>query len=160
VTILALDRATNYHEPSRIDLELPTEVVDYYRVFPKPSVTTELVEDIALNGIKQPIRIYTNGSKGVLRDGHHRLVIAQQLGLSMLPVHLVPNWLEKTYVDYDLPELEPMVSNWLEERVDFTHQTHRTKRLELNKRLTQVSCSCGANWREVSREFVMGGPRI
>ena len=77
-------------------------------------------------------------------------------------MHVVPNWLQKVYFGYDLPDLEPLVKGWLADNLDFSHQGHTTKRAELNHRLTQVYCSCGAKWREHSREpweHVLGMPR-
>jgi hypothetical protein len=151
-----------YRAPARVDIELPTEVVDYYRVFPAPLVTNEFVDDIVVNGIENPIRIYTNGTKAVLRDGHHRLVAAQILGMDKMPVHIVPDWLQQTYVDYELPELEPRLTGWLKSHLDFTHQGHQAKRAEINKMVTKVYCSCGADWRETPDEqweFIMGGPK-
>ncbi len=145
---LEAKRVTNYFEPPRIDIELPTEIVDYYRVFPQPPISDELVKDIAAHGITNPLRIYTNGGQGVLRDGHHRLGVALQLGLDTMPVHLVPNWLGKTYFEYKLPRLEPLVEEWLRGNLDFAHEGHQNKRVDLNKRLTEVHCCCGARWRE------------
>lgn len=155
-------RVLSYFERPRIDLQLLTSLVDYYRVFDDPPVSEELVADIEAHGIREPLRIYTNGVTGVLRDGHHRLVAARRLELTSVPVHIVPNWLQRLYDGYPLPPLEPVVSTWLADNLDFTHRSHLQKRVECNKRLTQVVCSCGAHWREMSTEpweRVLGAPR-
>lgn len=159
--MLALDRVMNFEVAARVDLDLPVAIVDYYRVFPDPPVTKEFVADIQ-RGIKNPLRIYTNGNKGVLRDGHHRLVGAKQLGIENLPVHIVPNWLERTYDDYELPEVEHYLAGWLLDNIDFIHTNHKTRRTEVNKRLSTVYCECGAQWRESRQEpwqHVMGAPK-
>lgn len=150
-----------YRAPARVDIGLPTGVVDYYRVFPNPDITDDFHADITSNGIKNPIRIYTNGTHAVLRDGHHRLVAAHKVGLKTMPVHIVPDWLQHTYADYNLPELEPLLANWLRDNLDFAHQGHQAKRAEVNKMVTQVFCSCGATWRETPDEQwerCLGGP--
>lgn len=152
----------SYFERPRIDLHLMPELVDYYRVFGDPPVTDAFVADIERNGILEPLRIYTNGTTGVLRDGHHRLVAARRLGLSSVPVHIVPNWLQRLYDGFPLPELDPVVSTWLADNLDFTHQSHFQKRIQCNRRLSQVRCSCGAHWRELDVEpweHVLGAPR-
>lgn len=159
---LVVDRVKLYHAPARVDIELPTAVVDGYRVFDDPLVSEEFVEDIRANGIQNPIRIYTNGVKGVLRDGHHRLVVARRLGLKKMPVHVVPDWLQQTYPDYELPELDPRLIGWLRNNLDFTHRGHQAKRAQVNRCVTIVRCSCGADWREAPDEQwerIMGGSK-
>lgn len=159
---VVIENASNYTAPARVDLQLPVDVVDYYRVFPNPSVSDSLTADIAANGIKNPLRIYTNGKQGVLRDGHHRLVVAKQLEMVTMDVHIVPNWLERTYIDYDLPPVEPILAEWLRDNLDFTHQGHQQRRTELNRRVTEAFCDCGAYWRENVREpweHIMGAPK-
>lgn len=47
-----------------------------------PEYYNELRDDISKNGIKTPIAI----KKGMLIDGHHRAVIAQELDLPKIPV--------------------------------------------------------------------------
>jgi ParB-like chromosome segregation protein Spo0J len=42
----------------------------------------ELCEDVRLNGINKPLRVVN----GVLVDGHHRAIIAKELGLTCVPV--------------------------------------------------------------------------
>jgi hypothetical protein len=159
---VVIEEVMNYTSPARIDLQLPVDVVDYYRVFPEPPVTEIFKQEIGEVGIQQPLRIYVNGRKGVLRDGHHRLKVAKDLGLDLLPVHVVPNWLERTYVDYELPDLEEHLTSWLADNLDFTHTGHKIRRTEANKRVTQAYCECGAHWRETKHEpweHILGGPK-
>lgn len=148
-----LTRVLSYFERPRVDLQMAVGLLDYYRVFDDPPVNALLVADVERNGICEPLRLYTNGITGVLRDGHHRLVVARQLGLRTVPVHIVPNWLQRLYDGYPLPPLEPVVSTWLADNVDFTHRSHIQHRVVCNKRLTQVLCSCGAHWREMSSQW-------
>lgn len=141
-------RAFGYQEPPRVDLELPVDVVEYYRVFPHPPISDELREDFEINGITEPIRIYTDGQRGVLRDGRHRLRWAQQARIPTLTAQIVPNFLGKVYQDYTLPLLEGTLSSWLTENLDYSHTDHRMLRVSVDKRITKVSCSCGQDWKE------------
>ena len=72
----ALDFPTDdeggYYTIGQLDPELSFNM-DHYN---------NLKEDIAKNGMKQPIEI----RKGQIDDGHHRAVIAKELGLSSIPV--------------------------------------------------------------------------
>ena len=107
-----ITRPVRHEEDWHIDLELPTETVEYYRVFPDPKeISQELADDIAANGIQRPVRIYTNGTRGVLRDGHHRLAIAKSQGITRMSAQIVANLLNP-YTE-DLPALEPAVKGWL-----------------------------------------------
>lgn len=45
--------------------------------------TDRLAEDVAVNGIREPILL---GNDGRVWDGHHRLAVAVRLGLSEVPV--------------------------------------------------------------------------
>jgi hypothetical protein len=158
----AVHQGLGYREPPRVDLELPVGVVDYYRVFPSPEVTDELREDIRANGVRDPIRIYTDGRRGVLRDGAHRLRIAYQLGIPTLATQIVPNFLGKVYDDYTVPVLEGVLTDWLAENLDYGHAEHRTIRWSVDKYVTKVSCSCGQAWTESPYEpweLVLGAHR-
>lgn len=148
--LVDITRVLSYTEPPRVDLHLPVLTVEYYRLFPEPPVPSDLFADIRANGIRSPLRIYTNGVKAVLRDGHHRLYVARALGFDTVPVHVIPNWLEKVYVGYGLPDLEDRLATWLNEHMDyFCHEDHIQKRKTCNVRMTAVTCSCGATWREM-----------
>lgn len=139
-----------YQETPRIDLKIPVEVMEYYRVFPQPTVTDDFVADVG-HGIREPLRIITDGDRAVLRDGHHRLAAMRKLRKTIsVPVHVVPNWLGNLYVDeYAPPGVEPVLARWLNENEDkFAHVEHTQELLEENTRLRHVGCSCGADWRE------------
>lgn len=48
----------------------------------------DLKAEIAEQGIKYPVDLYTRGDLAKLEDGHHRLEIAEQLGLDKIPVRV------------------------------------------------------------------------
>lgn len=52
-----------------------------------PEELRALHQDIATNGIKEPVLI---GNDGRLWDGHHRLRIAVRLGIGYVPVQIIP----------------------------------------------------------------------
>jgi len=139
-----------YQETPRIDLKIPPDVLEYYRVFSSPAITEAFVDDVR-GGIREPLRIITDGDRAVLRDGHHRLAAIRKLKMSIaLPVHVVPNWLGNLYVGVNEPPgVEPVLARWLNENEDvFTHVDHTQELLAENARLRHVGCSCGADWRE------------
>jgi len=45
--------------------------------------TDRLAEDVAVNGIREPILL---GNDGRVWDGHHRLAVAVRLGIDSVPV--------------------------------------------------------------------------
>lgn len=141
-------RVVRYHDRPRVDLQLPLSVADHYRVFEEPDAPDSLQESVQDIGIRIPLRIYTNGARAVLRDGHHRLVVARRLGLETVPVQVVPNWLDRLYDAYELPEIEPLLAGWLEANPLFGHDGHDMVRTESNVRISSTVCSCGATWRE------------
>lgn len=138
-----------YQETPRIDIKLPVEIMEYYRVFPQPAITDEFVENIR-HGIREPLRIITDGTRAVLRDGHHRLAAQRREGIiTALPVHVVPNWLGNLYVgEFEPPDLESALGRWLDRNEAFTHTDHTQDEVTRNDRLRLVDCSCGATWRE------------
>ena len=62
----------SYYTIGQLDPELSFDMDHYNR----------LRDDIAKNGMQQPIEI----RKGQVENGHHRAVIAKELGLSRIPV--------------------------------------------------------------------------
>lgn len=148
-----------YQETPRIDLKVPVEVMEYYRVFPQPVVDDALVADIVTNGIREPLRIITDGTRAVLRDGHHRLAAMRKKDITTsLPVHVVPNWLGNLYVDeFTPPDVEPVLGRWLANNEAFTHTGHNQISLATNERLRHVRCLCGANWRESTNTMLQKG---
>lgn len=73
----ALDFPTDdeggYYTVGQLDPELSFDDVEHYNT---------LKEDILQNGIQEPIPV----RKGKLADGHHRAVIAKELGIPRIPV--------------------------------------------------------------------------
>jgi hypothetical protein len=53
-----------------------------------PSVE-RLSQEIAKNGIRQPVSLVTDGTHAYMDSGHHRTVAAQQLGMDKVPVRVV-----------------------------------------------------------------------
>lgn len=141
-------RVLRYDDNPRVDLEMPVEIAEYYRVFEEPDVPDVLRESVARDGIISPLSIFTNGVKAVLRDGHHRLALARDTGMTTVPVQVIPNWLDRLYDTYRLPEVESVLRGWTEANPEFGHTGHETERTPCNLRLEQVVCSCGATWRE------------
>lgn len=131
-----------------VDLELPIAVAEYYRVFAEPAVPNALRDNVAEHGILTPLQIYTDGIHAVLRDGHHRLAIARELGLITVPISVHPNWLDRLYDEFTLPTLEPLLQEWLGSNPDFGHGEHRVRRADRNIRMIEAVCSCGTTWRE------------
>jgi len=64
----------------KLETRLPLELIE---------INDELLEEIRLNGIKEPIeiRVREDGSK-IVWDGLHRLAIAVKLNLECVPVLL------------------------------------------------------------------------
>jgi len=146
---IEITRVVRFEQISRVDLELPTGVVDSYRVWKEPPVPQELLDDITAVGIREPLRLFTDGVHAVLRDGHHRLVVAKQLGLATLPVHVMPNHLGGVYDDVTLTPIDELLARWLEaNEFDFNHSSHTYHKAPMSPRAIQVACSCGASWWE------------
>lgn len=108
---------------------LPIDVVHHYREFDRPyDANTRMVQRvIADQGIRQPLKISTDGTHAMLIEGNHRLHAARQLGMTHLPVQV---FLEKpgevmgkkhpdmlaTHPDYHDPApLEPVLSDWIKD---------------------------------------------
>lgn len=80
------------------DVHLPTDEVWQYRQFNPGWGPAGVGDDgwskgkvkkhIAKNGIQDPITVSTNGTHGLVEDGHHRLAIAKELGMSHVPVNI------------------------------------------------------------------------
>jgi len=66
----------------KLETRLPLELVE---------ISNELLEDIRLNGIKEPIEIRRRGDGSqIVWDGLHRLAIAVLLNLECVPVIVLP----------------------------------------------------------------------
>jgi hypothetical protein len=72
-------------------LMLPTDIAHHYREYDRPvddENTRMLTRVIADQGIRQPLKISTDGTHAVLHEGNHRVNVARQLGISHVPVQV------------------------------------------------------------------------
>lgn len=72
-------------------LMLPTDIARHYREHDRPvddENTRMLTRVIADQGIRQPLRISTDGTHAILHEGNHRVTVARQLGMSHVPVQV------------------------------------------------------------------------
>lgn len=100
-------------------LMLPTDIAHHYREYDRPDDenTQMLKRVIADQGIRQPLKISTDGTHAVMIEGNHRLNVARQLGMSHVPVQV---FMEKpgevmTNESYSKPvPLEPVLGNWID----------------------------------------------
>ncbi len=107
-------------------LMLPTEVAHHYREYDRPrDENTRMLERvIGDQGIRQPLRISTDGSHAMLIEGNHRINVAHRLGISHVPVQV---YLEKpgevmTNSEGSRPvPLEPVLGDWI------TQNSHRLR---------------------------------
>jgi ParB-like chromosome segregation protein Spo0J len=67
----------SYYTVGSLDPELSFDMEHY----------NTLKEDIVKNGIKEPIVVDSMGNHKVVLDGHHRAVIAKELGMPNIPVN-------------------------------------------------------------------------
>lgn len=99
-------------------LMLPTDIAHHYREYDRPDDenTQMLKRVIADQGIRQPLKISTDGTHAVMIEGNHRLNVARQLGMSHVPVQV---FMEKpgevmTNESYSKPvPLEPVLGDWI-----------------------------------------------
>lgn len=96
-------------------MELETSILKKYREFDRkkeptpsffliaPTNYDELLNDIKLNGIKEPLEIWVHENKALIVEGNHRLSIAIDLNISSLPVKVKfisgKNREEKEYIE-------------------------------------------------------------
>lgn len=99
-------------------LMLPTDIAHHYREFDRPDDenTQMLKRVIADQGIRQPLKISTDGTHALMIEGNHRLNVARQLGISHVPVRV---FVEKpgevmANESYSKPvPLEPHLGEWI-----------------------------------------------
>lgn len=154
--------ATYAYHPADIvaDLTLPIDAVAHYathRPGPLRGNFAPLEFSIRNDGVQQPLRIATDGVWAVLIDGHHRLRIAQELGVKKLPVQVVPDNMRRMSYKYGRAALEPILAEWIPENL-WAHTTHEVIRRIVGSRSAaggipastylRCDCSCGANWKE------------
>lgn len=68
-------------------LMLPIGAAHHYREYDRP-YDDVLGQVIADQGIRQPLRISTDGTHATMHEGNHRLEIAKRLGLTHVPVQV------------------------------------------------------------------------
>lgn len=148
-----------YHPANdKADLKLATDVVARYAAMPTPNRANPTVEaDIAANGVLSPLLIRTNGTQGLLVDGHGRVAIAQKLGIKKLPVQVVPDNFRRTRHHGGFPSLDQVIADWVTDNL-WAHEGHEVVRhlvgggpgsIKANK-YAKCTCSCGAHWKEES----------
>jgi hypothetical protein len=140
-----------YTEPIHHQRTLEIELVDHYRCWPKAQISQSLYEDVGENGITQPLVIYSNGSHGLLGEGNHRLAVAAGLGMTQVPVVVVPDRLvlPKGMGPEHLRTLEPEVAAMTAaaaRRHWASMQTHALSTLTIGTTV-HVFCACGAYWK-------------
>ncbi len=100
-------------------LMLPTDVAHHYREYDRPvddENTQMLRRVIADQGIRQPLRISTDGTHAMLIEGNHRINVARSLGMSHVPVqvHLEkPGEVMTNSTDSKPVPLEPVLGDWV-----------------------------------------------
>lgn len=147
-----------YHPGSdTADLELPTSAVTYYQVQPgmvgRRPINADMQASIAAEGVLSPVKIYTDGILAVLKDGHHRLKVAQSQGIATMPVQVIPDNLLR--MSNHKVALEPLLADWVEGNL-WVHEGHEVIRRIIGKRQGGImsnaylwcECSCNATWKE------------
>ena len=77
----------NPPEHLRPHLMLPIGSAHHYREYDRP-YDDVLGQVIADQGIRQPLRISTDGTHATMHEGNHRLEVAKRLGLTHVPVQV------------------------------------------------------------------------
>ena len=93
----------------RTELLVPHEQISYYRL-------TELLPDIARNGINIPIAVTEYQGKYIILDGHHRWHIAKLLKLPYVPVAIF-DYFHEDLVVLDYKTREPLNKKQLLEKI-------------------------------------------
>jgi hypothetical protein len=152
-----------YHPSSdfKADLKVDTDIISKYEVGPLPhsrAIDPNLEQDIKINGIKRPLKIYTNGLVATLGDGNQRIRIARKLGIKKVPVQIVPDNFRRSATRSlgGHPRLAPVLVEWVEKNL-WAHEEHRVTRHVIGggvggsikaNRFARCKCSCGAYWKE------------
>lgn len=102
-------------------LMLPTDIAHHYREYDRPvddENTQMLKRVIGDQGIRQPLKISTDGTHAILHEGNHRVNVARQLGMSHVPVqvHLEKPGEVMTNSEGSRPvPLEPVLGDWVQQ---------------------------------------------
>ena len=101
-------------ESLRPHLMLPTEVAHHYREYDRPydDVLGRVIGD---QGIRQPLRISTDGTHATLHEGNHRLEVARRMGISHVPVQVTLEKPGEVINNGGRPPvpLEPHLGDWV-----------------------------------------------
>jgi hypothetical protein len=139
-----------YHDPGHRRRYVHLDWVDYYRCWPRAQVTDAFVDDVGVNGIQQPLVIYSNGSHGLLGEGNHRIAAARRLGLERIPIVIVPDrlTLPEGMGQEHLRRLDPRTAAALA-GVAQLHWRSNRHAISTNSVGTTVHvfCRCGAQWK-------------
>lgn len=156
-------RTWGYHDPDQDPSWLPVDLVDYYRCWPAADPPEALVDNIRVNGVASPLIIYSDGFRGLLGEGNHRLAAVKELGLSMLPVIVIPDRLvlPAGMSVEQLRQLDPDVDRLTAEVTRRHHGipspgtvvAHRHQlSTHIEDQIVYVFCVCGAHWRRPDHE--------
>lgn len=143
------------------DLTLPTEVVAHYLCGVPPGPLRgnfgPLEFSLKTDGVLEPLKISTDGVWAVLTDGRQRLRLAQKLGITELPVQVVPDNMIRMPMEYGRAVLESELSDWVTDHL-WAHADHEVIRHQVGARLSsggipasvylRCTCSCGSFWKE------------
>lgn len=157
-------RTWGYHDPRQHPDYLPVDLVDYYRCWPCAQPLNAFVEAVRVNGITSPLVIYSDGFRGLLGEGNHRLAAAKEIGLSMVPVVVIPDRLllpQGMDVSH-LSQIDPEVSRLTAVATRRHHGVHPGREsvvahrhqlsTHTNAETVYVFCACGAYWRRPDHE--------
>lgn len=142
-----------YHDGGQEIAHLSVGMVDYYRCWPCADPHSEAVSDIIAGGsITTPLVVYCDGHSALLGEGNHRLAAAKALGLSLLPVVVIPDRLSGTpdLVSAD-SEVLAIVDRLARRHHGATAEVPGIHRHQLSTHTVgetvYVFCACGAHWR-------------
>ena len=101
----------------------PDEVLGYSspdNSWSKRKKLPALADDIARNGVREPVSLTTNGQHAIIDDGHHRAKAAQMAGLDSIPVRLgYDRWADE---ESGASPVGPGLAAWLSSRTSSRRQ--------------------------------------
>jgi hypothetical protein len=101
-------------------LMMPTDAVHHYREYDRPyDANTQMLERVIRDqGIRQPLKISTDGTHAMLIEGNHRLAVAKKLGIKQLPVQVFvekPGEVMTNSRESQPVPLEPVLGDWIKQ---------------------------------------------
>jgi hypothetical protein len=150
-----------YHpsDENKPDIKVATTILARYQIAPPAHarhIDPGLLEDVSVNGIVTPVKLYTNGLQAILVDGNHRVRVAQKLGLRKIPVKIIPDNFRRMRHNFGYPALDPVFADWCRDNL-WAHENHEITRHFIGggqsggipgNRFNKCVCSCGARWKE------------